>query len=187
MELKNPLFKEYMNDRCKDILEESLKKMVSELMVNAIFVMNAELEAGLAARTIETVVYILKNNKYNSMPIYLVMEGFSKGSMGELGGTTKFTVRNVCVWLNAMYERMAQINAERKTKEDAERRALEAKSYKQYQKISCLFGAAMFRKIEWCKDGVLSSAEYDRLTLDKIVAAVQKGYTLKELYPSMIL
>jgi len=165
-----------------------MKEMIVELSANAIFVMNGDMEAGLMLRTSEAIVDILKKSKFGYMPFYLVLEGFQKGSMGELGGTTKFTVRNVCVWMNAMYDRLTQINAEKKSKEDAERRALEANKYKSEQKRHCLYGSAMLKKIEWCHDGAITtSEEYDRLSLDKIVAAMQKGYNLKDLHPSMII
>lgn len=187
MELKSTFFSAHMNDRCRDILKSSMKEMILELSVNAIFVMNTDMEGTITVKTTEVIVDVLQSQKYSIMPFHLVMEGFTKGSMGELGGTTRFTVRNVCTWMNAMYERMAQINAERKSKEDSERRVAEAKSFKAEQKRSILFGKAMYRKIEWCKEGAISSQEYDRLTLVKIVAAMQKGYNIKDLQPSMIL
>jgi hypothetical protein len=187
MEFKSTYFSAHMNDRCRDILTTSMREMIMELTLNAIFVMNTDLEASITAKTTETVVDILKNQKYSPMPFHLVVEGFAKGSMGELGGTTRFTVRNVCTWMNAMYEKLAQINIEIKSKEDAARRAAEALEFKNRKKTANLYGAAMFRKIEWCQAGLISSAEYDRLTLDKIVARMQEGFPLAELTPSMIL
>lgn len=187
MELKSTYFTAHINDRCRDILKSSMKEMIFELSVNAIFVMNTEMEGSITVKTTETIVDILQNQKYSQMPLYLVMEGFTKGAMGELGGTTRFTVRNVCVWMNAMYERMTQINAERKTKEDSLRRAEETKAFLKRQKTASLYGAAMYRKIEWAHAGLLSSSSYDRISLDKIVEAMQKGYSLKELQPDMIL
>jgi hypothetical protein len=187
MEFKSSHFNLCMNEQCKDILTDSMKEMIIELSSNAIFVMNTDMEAGITVRTAELIVEILKNSKFRFMPFHLVIEGFHKGSMGELGGTTRFTVRNVNTWMNAMYDKLAQINMEKKTKEDAERRAAESAAFKSRQKTANLYGAAMYRKIEWAHAGLLSSAEYDRLTLDKIVARMQEGFSIKELTPSMIL
>jgi hypothetical protein len=89
--------------------------------------------------------------------------------------------------MRAMHEKLGQVNMEKQTKIDAERRAEEARSFKLHQKTNNLYGAAEYRKIEWCQAGLVSSAEYDRLTLDKIVEAMNKGYSIKELTPSMIL
>jgi hypothetical protein len=187
MEFKSSFFSAHMSDRCKDIPTENMKEMIIELSSNAIFIMNTEIEAGVTVRTADVIVAMLKNAKYGWMPLYLVIEGFTKGSLGELGGTTRFTVRNVAVWMNAMYERLAQINQEKKTKEDSDRRAAETLAFKRQQRTASMYGAAMYRKIEWCYAGAVSSAEYDRLTLDKIVEAMQRGYSIKELQPSMIL
>lgn len=187
MELKSSYFNSYMNERCKEIPSPALKEMIIELSSNAIFVMSTDMEAGITVRTAEIIVDMLKNAKYGYMPLYLVMEGFVKGSMGELGGTTRFTVRNVAVWMNAMHEKLTEINQVKKTKEDSERRAAEAAAFKIRQKTASMYGAAMFRKIEWCYAGSVSPQEYDRLTLDKIVDAMRRGYSIKELQPSMIL
>lgn len=176
-----------MQDLCKDILSEAMKEMVIELSSNAIFVMNTEMETSITARTAETIVDLLKHSLFRFMPFHLVCEGFQKGAMGELGGTTRFTVRNVNTWMRAMYEKLAQVNMENQTKMDAQRRAEESKLFKQSQHRNNLYGAAMFRKIEWCYAGLLSSEDYDRLTLDKIVEAMGKGYSIKELTPEMIL
>lgn len=187
MELKSRYFNLHMNDLCRDIPSDSMKEMIIELSSNAIFVMNTDMEPSITVRTAELIVDTLKNFKCRLMPFHLVMEGFHKGSMGELGGTTRFTVRNVNVWMNAMHEKLSLINQERKTKEDSERRAAETAAFKRQQKTASLYGAAMYRKIEWCYAGLISSAEYDRLTLDKIVARMQEGFSIRELTPGMIL
>lgn len=188
MELKSKYFNIHMNDLCKDIFTASMVDMIGELSANAMFVMNTDLESSVTARTTGTIVDILKNQKYRFMPFYLVCEGFTRGSLGELGGTTRFTVRNVCTWMAAMYEKLAVINMEKKTKEDAERRAFEAKSFKQNQKESNIYGAAMVVKMKWFTGaGQEASDAYDRCSLVKIVEMVHKGYTLNELKPEMIL
>jgi hypothetical protein len=187
MNFKSNYFPIYMQDCCKDILHESLKEMILELSANAIFVMNTEMQGEITARLADTIVDLLKHSNFRFMPFHLVCEGFQKGAMGELGGTTRFTVRNVNTWMKAMYEKLAQVNMEKQTKLDAQRRAEESKLFKQLQHRNNLYGAAMYRKIEWCYAGLLSSDDYDRLTLDKIVEAMQKGYSLKELNPEMIL
>jgi hypothetical protein len=188
MELRSSFFTAHMNDPCKDILPGSMKEMVAELSTNAIFVMNTDIEASVTARVIETIVDQLINSKFKYMPFYLVCEGFSRGSIGELGGTTRFTVRNVYTWMNAMHDKLALINIETKNKQDAERRAAESKDFRQHQKGSNLFAAAMSKKMEWRESGVITTeADYDRYPLFKIVELIKKGYTIKEIQPSMIL
>lgn len=187
MEYKSVYFSSNLNNYCKDIPKEHLKEIVTELSANAIFIMNTDIDAAATGRSIDTILDMLKNGRFSYMPLYLVCEGYHNGALGELGGTTKFTVRNVNTWLSVMNEKLVQINIDRKTKEDQERRKKEAESYKGVQKRSNLYGAALFRKIEWCYAGLVSSSDYDRLTLDKIVEAMEKGYSIRELQPSMII
>lgn len=184
MELRSNYFKMNMNDACKDIITDQMIEMIAELSANAIFIMNTDVDGSVTSRTTEIIIETLKNSKFRYMPFNLVMEGFYRGSMGELGGTTRFTVRNVCTWMNVMYEKLAQINTAKKTMEDAERRKEGTKAYKQSQKQSALYGSAYYWKISHCP---MSDTQYDRLTLDKIVEAIKKGYSLKELEPNMIL
>jgi hypothetical protein len=184
MDLRSSFFAESMNVECKDIMIGPMIEMIGELSANAIFVMSTDIDSSVTGRVTATIVDILKNQKYKYMPFHLVCEGFTRGSMGELGGTTKFSVRNVCTWMYAMFEKLTQINTEKKSREDAERRRSEAAEFKLTQKRSSLFGAAMYWKISHCP---MSDSDYDRLTLDKIVEAFKTGYTAKELQPSMIL
>jgi hypothetical protein len=187
MEFKSRHFTIHMQDLCKDILPEAMEEMIIELSANAIFVMNTELDGQITGRMAKTIVDLLKHSNYRFMPLHLVCEGFQKGAMGELGGTTRYTIRNVNTWMKAMFEKLAQINIEKKTKEDAIRRAEEERAFKQLQNKHNLYGAAFYRKLEWCHAGLISSQEYDRLTLDKIVEELKKGYSANDLVPSMIL
>lgn len=184
MELKSDHFNGYMNTELRDIPTQAILEMVTELSLNAIFVMSTEIEASVAARIATTAVDVMKNNRFKFMPLHLVCEGFTRGAMGELGGTTRFTVRNIFTWMSAMYEKLALINIEKKTKEDAVRRTEESRSFKRQQKINNLYGAATYWKISHCP---MSDAEYDRLTLDKIVARMKDGFSIETLTPEMIL
>jgi hypothetical protein len=187
MEFKSRYFPIHMNDLCKDILAEAMQAMIIELSANAIFVMNTEMNTEITLRTADTLVDLLKHSIYRFMPFHLVCEGFQRGAMGELGGTTRFTVRNVNVWMKGMYEKHSVLTTVQHSKEDQRKKAEELASYRRQQKISTLYGEAFYRKMEWCHKYLITSEQYDRLTLDKIVAKMQEGFTAKELEPSMIL
>jgi hypothetical protein len=184
MEFKSRYFTIHMQDYCKDILAEPIEEMIIELSANAIFVMNTDMDPSITGRTAKTLVDLLKHSTFRYMPFHLVCEGFQKGSMGELGGTTRFTVRNVNTWMKAMNDKRMLLETERKTKEDARIRAEEAASYKRLQRSIGIYGTACYWKVA---HSPLSDEEYDRLTLDKIVEAFKKGYSFKELTPSLIL
>jgi hypothetical protein len=188
MEIKSSFYRDNISDRCMDIPFIDLQEVIDELSQNAKFFMSSDIDATTTEKINAAIVDLLKNQKYKFLPLYLVGEAFTTGSLGELGGTTRFTVRNVCIWLNAMHEKLAVINQERMAKEDAERRAASEKAFRMQKKDINLYGAAMARKMEWFQGtGPQSGADYDRCTLDKIVELIRKGYSLREINPSMIL
>jgi hypothetical protein len=187
MEIKNEHYLEHINTRCKDIFPERLQDIIRELSENAKFYMSSEIDATVTVKINAAIVDMLKNHKYRYLPLHLVGEAFTRGSMGELGGTTRFTVRNVCIWLGQMQEKMESLNALQKTKEDAGRRIDEEKSFRENKERSNLFGTAMYLKIGWCQAGLLSERQYDECSLDKIVGLIEKGYPIKEITPSMII
>jgi hypothetical protein len=186
MEISSKYYNEYLNSKMRDIPSIAIIELIDEFSANAKFYMSSDADAITTEKINNAVVDLLKG-RFSHMPFSLIAEAYTKGALGELGGTTRFTVRNVYTWLNAMEEKYQRLYQEMQTKTDAERRAAEEKKFMSTQKRSNIYGAAMYRKIEWCHDGLLTSSQYDILTLDKIVAAVEMGYSLKELKPSMIL
>lgn len=184
MDLKYPSFLVYMNSPLGEIPADHLREMMIELMGNAIYVMSTS-DIDDLSRMYETMKdMMLSDHTFRLFPLALVVEIFHKGSLGELGGTSKFGIRNVHIWMNAAREKFMRMAAEEKSKEDFRRRSEEAKSFKQLQARSSLYAAAFYWKISHCPMG---DAEYDRLTLDKIVDAFRRGYKPHELTPSMIL
>lgn len=162
---------------------EHLLDIIDELSQNAKFYMNSDLDSVMTEKVNAAIVDLLKNEKFKYLPLHLVAEAFTKGLLGELGGTTRFTVRNVVIWFNQMNDRMAQIEAERKSREDHARRKSAEDVFKITQDRSSLFGAACLLKASW----QLKDPDYDLCTLDKIVDLIERGYKLSEIHPSMLL
>jgi len=188
MEIRSQFYCTHLSDVCEVVPKEALQEILDELCDIARFNMSCELHPALLAQISQATVSLLKENaRFRHFPIHIVAEAFNKGSLGELGGTTKLTIRNINIWLVAMNERMIQVIAEKKSREDSIRRTQELALFKSQQKNSNLYGQALFRKIEWAYAGILSSREYDRCTLDKIVEKMNQGYRASEITPSMIL
>jgi len=183
MQLSSSHFSAYSAIMCKDIPDINITEMIAELTANAVFMMATETDFAITTKTTGAIVHILKSQKYKWMPFHLVMEGFTRGAMGELGGTTRFTVRNVCTWMNAMFEKHTILQVEQVSKTDSRRRADEERSFRMQQKNSTIYGVALHWKIAHCP---MPDELYDRLTLDAIVAAFKKGYSFTELKPEMI-
>lgn len=182
MEIKSPAYTEHLKTQVAIIPMGSLIELIDEFAINAKFYMSSDIDSDATAKINAAIIDMLKG-RFKYLPLYLVAEAYMRGSLGELGGTTRFTVRNIYIWLTAIEEKQQRLFQEEKTKIDAIRRAQEERSFRESQKRSNLFAAAMYWKISHCP---MSDAEYDRLTLDKIVEAMQKGYTPKELQPLMI-
>ena len=183
MEIKTKYYQTYANERCMMIPTDQLLEVIDELALNAKFYMSSDLDDVMTEKINAAIVDLLKNQKFKYLPLHLVSEAFTKGALGELGGTTRFTVRNVVTWLNQMNDRMAQIEAERKTREDDARRKSMENGFKMTKERSSLYGTACLLKASWH----LQDPEYDLCTLDKIVHLLELGYKPEHIHPSMML
>lgn len=188
MKLENKNFPEYMATAMKDIPEEDLRPMLMELCCNAMFFMGTENDSATTARLVSGVMdLILSDHYYKFMPLHLIIETFHKGSAGELGGTTRFGLRNVNIWLFSAKDKYIKLISENKSREADRIKVEEERSYKQIKNRASRFGEAFYRKIEWCQAGLLSPDDYDRCTLDKIVDMLNQGHSARDLMPKHIL
>ena len=183
MDIKSEYYPEYIGSIVALIPKEALHELIDEFAINSKFYMSSEVDSEATAKINSAVVALLLG-KFRYMPLSLIAEAYTKGSLGELGGTTRFTVRNVYIWLAAMDEKCRRLNQEKQSKLDSDKRAEEEKAYKKTQKRNSLYGTAFYWKVSHCP---MSDSEYDRLSLDKIVEAFEKGYSFRELQPGMIL
>jgi len=187
MEIKSQSYHDNLTRLCKDVFADSLSEILDELSQLARFYMSSDVDAVTMVKINGAILQLLKFGKYCYLPVYLVGEAFTRGSMGELGGTTRFTVRNVCIWLGEVLEKNQRISAQNVSKEDEEKKKQEEQIFRENKLRSNLYGAALFRKIEWCHAGTLSSRQYDECTLDKIVDLIERGYPVSQITPSMII
>jgi hypothetical protein len=183
MEIASKFYHEYLGTKVNEIPFPCLVEIIDEFAANAKFYMSSDVDSETTVKINSAAIDLLKN-RFAHLPFNLVAEAFTRGSLGEIGGTTRFTVRNIYIWLTAVDEKNQRLSQESQTRLDSEKRATEEKVFKQSQKRSSLYASAFYWKISHCP---LLDKDYDRLTLDKIVEAFQKGYTFRELTPSMIL
>lgn len=188
MEIQSPHYQPNMTKKCKDIYNEYLLPVVREFSEIAKFYMSSEVSDDVTMKINAAICDMLKfHHKYRELPLYLVAEAFHKGALGQLGGTTRYTVRNVVTWLEEMYTKMSNFSQQEQSKVDSERRKEEEKTYKQGQRHHTKFGTALYHKMEWAQSGLLTEEEWDRITLDKIVDMMDRGYPIAEMDPGMIL
>jgi hypothetical protein len=185
MKLEYEHFPIYMDVSIWNIPQEHLMPMLVELSMNAMYYMNTENDPKNSAKLMAGIKdMILSDHTYRNMKLHVIAEAFHKGSLGELGGTSRFGLRNVNVWLSSQKEKHLKLITEEKSKIDDSRKKNEETAFRQSQQRSNKYGSALYWKISFCP---MSAQEYDRLSLDKIVAMMEKGYKLRELTPEMIL
>jgi hypothetical protein len=182
MEIRSQYYPEYINVKVGEIPVTPLIELIDEFASNAKFYMSSDADS-MTTEKINTASIELLKNRFRFLSLNLVAEAYTRGSLGELGGTTRFTVRNVYIWLNSIDEKSQRLYQETQSKIDDQKRAENERIFRQGQKRSSLYASAFYWKISHCP---MPGADYDRLTLDKIVAAVERGYSFKELNPSMI-
>jgi hypothetical protein len=169
-----------------EIPKEHLRDLIDEFASIAKFYMSSDDEAAVTAKINAAVVEELKG-KFKFLPLTLVAEAYMSGSKGELGGTTRFTFRNVYTWLKAVEEKNQKLFAEEKSRKDDQIKADSERAFRQSQKRNSMYGTAFYRKMQWCYERLLTEQEYDSCSLDKIVALMEKGYRADQITPKMIL
>lgn len=188
MEIKTSYYCEYLNTRASDIPMAALVEITDEFSANAKFYMSSDVDESTTEKINTATVDLLKNSRFKYLPLHLISEAYHRGSLGDLGGTTRFTLRNIYTWLSSMTDKLQVIETEKKTREDESRRAAAERLFKQDRHNANLFGTAMYIKIALCYSGaIITGQEYDRCSLDKIVDLLKRGYKSDQIHPSMIL
>jgi hypothetical protein len=188
MKLVNKNFPEYMDVPMMNIPSEDMDAMLMELAINAMFFMNTENSEDINLKLVAGIKdLILSDYNYKFMPLHLVIETFHKGSVGELGGTTRFGLRNVNLWLFSSKEKHQKLIAEQKSKEDNRKRAEWEENFKRNHEKDWIFGQALWLKVGWNYSGAIKPQDWDKYTLDAIVEKLRQGYDENSLRPSMIL
>jgi len=179
MEIKSKHFAPNLNTECSKIPSSILSEVVIELSVHAKFNMTAlDVSSVDLVRMSETIIFLLSKGKYKHLPLRYVSEAFMLGSLGELGGTTKFNARTVNIWLGAIDEKCRKIVQDKYSKVDDDRKKEEERAFKAIQAKSSIYGRALYWKISQTP---LPDPVYDQLNLDRIVAAFQSGISARDL------
>jgi hypothetical protein len=188
MKLENKNFPLYMNTAMMNIASEDLDEMLMELCANAMFYMNTENTKDTNNKLVAAVKdLILSDSGYKFMPLHLVIEIFHKGSTGELGGTSRFGLRNVNIWLFQAKEKHQKLIADEKSKEADKQRHEWEQNFKHNHGDDWIFGQALWIKIAWNYTGAIKRQDWDKYSLDAIVAKLREGYNENSIHPSMIL
>jgi hypothetical protein len=185
MEIKSKGYDIYLKYPVRNIPDQEMTDILNELSMNAIFLMGDKLRDEDLKKNLSAVIYVTKTY-YGYIPLYLVAEAFGKGSIGNLGGTSKFNARNINIWLTAIQDKYQTLIAQQKSKEDSEIRIANEKLFKQNQSHNVQFGTALCIKLTWVYEKRINPDDWDHYTLDLIVDKLKQGYTERTLTPKMI-
>lgn len=163
----------------ENIPRDDLKNIVRELTGNALVNMGHDESGTVLANMVDGIVALLKN-KYKMMPLSKVIAAFDQGSLGELGGTTRFTMRNVNIWVKAIYE---QWGAEY-LRAESRRNRLE---YSKDEKSDPDVVVACRMKIMWRLSGRITHEQSDKIHVEDMVQKLKDGFEEKDIIPEMFL
>ena len=186
MEIKCQAYHDNLTRQCKDVFADDLSQILDELSQLARYYMSSDVDAVTMVKINQAILLLLKFDRYRFLPVHMVGEAYTRGSLGELGGTTRFTVRNVCMWLSEVLDKQQRISAQEVSEKDEENKKQEERKFRENKERNNMYGAAFYRKVEWCTAGLLSERQYDECSLDKIVDLIKRGYPVSQITPSMI-
>jgi len=105
MKFASKYFEQYGDDTIVGCIpEEHLIEMLIELVSLAIFNINPSIPGDeIIKRAINVIIELIRTS-YKNYPLFYIKRAFINGSLGMLGGTSVFSVRNVNLWLHSQRE-----------------------------------------------------------------------------------
>jgi hypothetical protein len=177
MEIKSEYYAPNASRPCGEIITASLEHVIDELVISAGYNMDASLSSDSDHRRLISLVAGVLKKDFRFLPLYRVVEAFYRGSLGELGGTTRLTVRNIIIWVREIdtKHRQSSIEDSRLVKIIQEKESV------------CEYGAAGVRlKLQWRSNNVFTSEEWDKYPLEKIFELLKAGRKIGEIRPEEV-
>lgn len=178
----NELLEVNLKRRAAEVHPGDLKKLLLDFVDEALEIM------GMDASTKNTSSFVnftfeLIGDRYSYLPINHIRAAFKFGAMGERGGTTKMTGRNINIWLNEQSNIFQEQMAKYQKKLDEQKRYDEIKDWKPSHGFTA---RAVIIKVGWLGDKRITSQEYDSFSSAKIRELLEQGYDERDIRPSMV-
>ncbi|HOG56608.1 MAG TPA: hypothetical protein PK727_04700 [Bacteroidales bacterium] len=125
-------------------------------------------------------------DKFAEYPLHIIATAFDQGSLGALGGTTAFTVRNVFTWLNNLKEKAERLYHEAWSKEEQNRKRKEENEWRLNSRQDSIYGTALSIKIRWYCNKSIDPAYWEKYSLDEIVNLLKAGENAYTIRPEQI-
>ncbi|NLH53721.1 MAG: hypothetical protein GX459_12845, partial [Bacteroidales bacterium] len=105
MKFESKYFEQYGDNAIvENIPEKHLTEMLVELTSLAIFNINPTIPGDETIKRAISLIIELVRTTYRNYPLLYVKRAFINGSLGVLGGTSVFSVRNINIWLASQRE-----------------------------------------------------------------------------------
>lgn len=173
------LLTRYAGNKVAEVPPTELRILITEFLDSANIIMGTSAEKSMLAGLIGF-AYDIIANRFAYMPMNHVKAAFEFGSLGQRGGTTKLSGRNIFIWLNEQLNiYQEQLLRQRKKEEDIKRTIdMSGKN-----KADGFVAAAVRMKVHWKCDGKINSEQYDSFSSKAIYDLLKAGVAEKDIRP----
>ncbi|MBW1612418.1 MAG: hypothetical protein JRJ57_00255 [Deltaproteobacteria bacterium] len=171
--------KTYLNYTVGEVPREKLREIIDELSATAMVNMGGNETTIPLQRIIESITMLVAK-QYYELPISKVASAFWRGSLGELGGTTRFTLRNVNLWLKESHQQWGEEHIREMSRKNREK-------YDAYEKADRDVITACRMKIMWRLDKRITPDQSDKIHVEDIVHRLRDGFRERDIIPEMFL
>ena len=173
------ILKTYLNYNVSDVPRDKLREIIDELSATAMVNMGGNETTIPLQRIIESITALVAK-QYYELPISKVAGAFWRGSLGELGGTTRFTLRNVNLWLKETHQQWGEEHIREISRKNREK-------YDSHERADQDVITACRMKIMWRIDGKITPDQSEKIHVEDIVHRLRDGFREKDIIPEMFL
>lgn len=173
-------FVTYAGNKAQDVPAPILKDILRELLIQADYVMDTNLNEDDFSMLIKWLIeYLMK--RFGYLPLHHIRAAIENGSTGQRGGTSKLNPRNVIIWLTEQ-DRIYSTQVKR----EHEKRDAEIASTKRSPE-DIAAGRAYKLLAVWRCDGRINDAKRSRVDEGKLIKLILNGIDPKDITPTEVM
>ena len=164
---KDEKYQIYANDLVRTLPEENLQYLIALFMQEAAINMGAEVDE----KTLERVIYYIKKD-FSYIPVSYLASAFVRGSLGQMPyavGMTKLVPKTIHYWLGEASLDYNRAMAKQRQKD------LSSVPGTTFDLQKYPLGKAINTKIDWFKKGLITSDEWDGISLKDLAGLIGQG------------
>ena len=172
----------YISYKCVEIPREDFAKIMYDLLEDASYKMDSKIPGNITEFA-NQILWVIKKS-YSLLPLSKLIEAFHQGSLGEIGGTVKLSIRNINIWLKEINHTWGEGSIARSNRERMDQTDIMLD-----QCANPNSAAAYSLRIKWGCSKRISHQQWDHLTSKHrdMVAMLDKGTPLDNMHPGLFL